>query len=272
MPAEPVFERVLLVHTDEHPQADLLEYTALLASFTLAGEAVVATYPSNGVLRQFTPAAQRSFQSRRLATPAVEILSEPDVDGVLETARRHKAGLVVMRHPMALDSGKNVAKRILTECPCSVLFVPPDARPVIRRVVAGFDVDAAGQALLDRTVEFCYAARVEELAGVHATARETKLDRSMALFRLLGHVNLEGLACTPVLADDSAPARALARVATERGADLIVVGRRPGASPRVALALLEDCPFPVMQILLPVPAAGVRGLLRRIFAGSNPSQ
>jgi hypothetical protein len=132
--------------------------------------------------------------------------------------------------------------------------------------VAGFDLDG-GQVLLERTVRFCYAARVEELAGVHACARETKLDRSMTLFRLLGHVDVEGLVCTPVLADDSVPQRALARVAVERGADLIVVGRKSGASPRVALALLEDCPLPVMQILLPVPAAGVRGLLRRIFAG-----
>lgn len=267
---ESVFRRVLLVHTDEEPQRDLLEYTALLASVTVAGDAVVAAYPSNGVLRDLTPAALRPFEARRLPRPAVELLAEPDVEGVLEAAREHRADLMIMRHPQAFDASRELAKRILTESPCSVCFVPHGAPPRLRRVLAGLDLDAAGRTLLDHAVQLCYAARSEELIGLHACAREGKLDCSMQLFRLLGEIDLDGLACTPILEDDSAPQRALARIAAERGADLVVVGRKPGAPPRVAYSLLWDCSVPVAQMLLPLPVTGVRGFLRRVFSNPEP--
>jgi nucleotide-binding universal stress UspA family protein len=267
---EPAFRRVLLVHTEEEPQRDLLEYTALLASMTVAGDAVVAAYPSNAMLRELTPAALRPFEERRLPRPCVGLLAEPDIDGVLEAARDYQPDLMVMRHPLAYEASREVAKRILAEAPCSVCFVPSGAAPRLRRVVAGLELDAAGRALLDQAVQLCYAAHSAELIGVHACAREMKSDRLEELKRLLGRVDVRGLSCTPLMEDDSAPQRALARVAAARQADLVVVGRKPGAAPRVAYSLLWDCQVPVVQMLLRMAASGVRGFLRRVFSNPEP--
>jgi hypothetical protein len=265
-----VFRRVLLVHTDEEPQRDLLEYTALLASATVAGDAVVAAYPSNGVLRDLAPAARRPFEDRRLPRPAVELLAEPDVDGVLEAARELRPDLMVLRHPQAYDAPRELARRILADAPCSVCFVPQGAPPRLQRVVAGVELDTSGRALLDQAVQLCCAARSEELIAVHACAREGKLDRSIELFRMLGEIDTADVVCTPLMEDDSAPQRALARIAAGRQADLVVVGRKPGAAPRVAYSLLWDCQVPVAQVLLPAAGNGLRGLLRRVFSNPEP--
>lgn len=269
-PSEPPFRRVLLVHTEEEPQPDLLEYAALLASITVAGDAVIAAYPSNTLLREWAPAALRPFEERRLPHPSVELLAEPDIDGVLEAARECQPDLMVMRHPLAYEASREVAKRILAEAPCSVCFVPSGAPPRLRRVVAGLELDAAGRALLDQAVQLCYAAHSMELIGVHACAREIKSDRWDELRRMLGQVEVSGLSCTPLMEDDSAPQRALARVAAARQADLVVVGRKPGAAPRVAYSLLWDCQVPVVQMLLRMAASGLRGFLRRVFSNPEP--
>jgi hypothetical protein len=170
---------------------------------------------------------------------------------------------------------------VLTEAPCSVCFVPLDAPPRLERVLAGIDLDHAGHELLSHAARLCHAARAEELLAVHSCFRETLDDgetsrerfhtaRTLDLFRFMARAELNGVTCTPLLEEARAPHRALSRMASEHRADLVLVGRRPGAAARIASELLWDCPAPLVQLLLPKLAVGLRDMLRRVFSNPEP--
>jgi NAD-dependent deacetylase len=88
--------------------------------------------------------------------------------------------------------------------------------------------------------------------------------------RFMARANLPGVCCTPLMEEAANPHRALARVAKERSADLVMVGRRSGSAPRVSAGLLWECTLPLVQVLLPGAGDGLRGLLRRVFSHPEP--
>lgn len=275
------FERIVLVHTGERPENDLLEYTALLAATAENGQALVAAYPSNGVLRSLSPAARQLFEARGLQSPRIRMLSEPDVDAALETALEHNADLLVMRHPKVFETRRTLARRVLTEAPCSVCFVPEGAEPKLTRVIAGIELDSTGHTLLARAARLCHEARAEELIALYSYFQDSSNDdesgrerfrteRTLDLFRFMARAELSGVSCTPVAEEAPAAHRALARVACERQADLVVVGHRPGTASPVTRELLWDCPSPLVQVRLGDRQTGWKGAMRRVFSNPEP--
>jgi hypothetical protein len=276
MTPNPAFERVVLVHTAKDPEHDLLEYAALLASTTPDGAAVAAVYPANGVLRALTPALRGLFEARGLRSPDVRVLTEPDVDGVLEAAREHCANLLVVRHPRFLEDSRSLARIILSEAPCSVCFVPLGVEPRIRRVIVTLAADGADADLVAHAVQVYNGAGATELVAVHSRFSEVNgYSRS-----LREHFRLEDSLRLSTSHDLQSVARSLTGSAPFPGGeitapaggfepDLVLVGRRPGRSARVSAQLLRDCPFPLMQVLLPDRARGWRDSWKRAFSNSS---
>jgi nucleotide-binding universal stress UspA family protein len=271
------FPRVLLVHTAAHPEADLLDCAAMLSG----GETEIAAYPSGAVLRSLSPAVRYRFEARGLAPPRVRLLAELDVDAAFEAASAARADLLVMRHPRAFDRPRALARRLLVESPCSICLVPEGAPARIDCILTGISLDESGRHLLDRAASLYRSTRAQELIALYSCFHDSVCsdedqhqefvsERTLALLRFMTKARPAGVSCTPLIEEAAEPHRALARVAAERSADLVVVGRRRGAAPRVSASLLWDCPAPLVQVLLPGPARGIRTVLRRVFSNPEP--
>ncbi len=269
------FPRVLLVHTGDRPDIDLIDWAALLSS----GATTVAAFPSDIVLRSLAPATRRRFLARGLAAPNLRFLAEPDVDAALEAAAEAKADLLVMRHPRLFEKSRSLARRVLAESPCSICLVTERAPSRIERIVAGIDLDDSGQEVLTQAASLYHSTGAEELIALHSCFHETlsddeehherfRFEREIALLRFMSRARLPGVSCTPLVEEAAQPHRALARVASQLAADLVVVGRRSGSAPRISNRLLWECTSPLVQVLLPDTGGGLRAFLRRFF--SNP--
>lgn len=274
------FHRVLLVHTGEGPELDLLDYAALLSSGGRGMSTTVAAYPSDAVLRFLVPAARARFEARGLVPPDLRLLPELDMDAAFEAAVEAQADLLVMRHPRLFDRPRAMARRVLTESPCSVCLVPEQAPSRIGCILAGIDLDESGRRVLSQAASLYHSAQAEELIALHSCFHETasedehqrerfRFERTLDLLRFMARASLSGISCTPLTEEAASPHSALARVARERSADLVVVGRRSGSAPRVSGGLLWECAQPLVQVLLPGPG-GVKGALRRIFSNPEP--
>lgn len=275
------FRRVLLVHTGERPELDLIDYAALLSSGGRAMSTTVAAYPSDKVLRFLAPVVRTRFEARGLEAPNVRLLAEPDMDAAFEAATEARADLLVMRHPRLFEKPRAIARRVLSESPCSVCLVPEEAPSRIGRILAGIHLDDSGRGVLSQAASLYRCAKAEELIALHSCFHESvsedefqhqrfRSERTLDLWRFMARANLPGVCCTPLMEEAATPHRALARVARERSADLVVVGRRSGSAPRVSAGLLWECTQPLVQVLLPGAGDGVRGLLRRIFSHPEP--
>lgn len=275
------FQRVLLVQTGEDPELDLLDYAALLCSGGKGATTTVAAYPSDGVLRSLVRAARARFEARGLAAPNVQLLPEPDMDAAFEAAEESRADLMVLRHPLLFDKPEAVAHRVLNESPCSVCMVPRQSPSQIGCILAGIDLDDTGRELLNRAASLYESTQAAELIALYSCPYDAMWDdeqqrerfrseRTLDMLRFMARIRLPRIYCTPLVEEAAHPHRALARVARERGADLVVVGRRSGSAPRVSPQLLWECAQPVIQVLLPGSGSGLREFLRKIFPHPEP--
>ena len=189
--------------------------------------------------------------------------------------------MLVMRHPAAFEKPRALARRILHESPCSVCLVPGNAPPRVERILAGIRTDDSGRNVLSQAASLYHAAQAEELLAVHSCFYEIFdgdqvmyerfcSERTLELYRFMAGMRLPGVSCTPVLAEGAAPQRVLAREASGRSADLVVVGRQLGTPARISTELLKVCQLPLVQVLLPHPGDGMRGRLRRFFSNPEP--
>ncbi len=273
---ECAIRRLLLVHTGEEPEVDLLDYAALLS----AEETTIAAYPFDGVLRSMSATARTRFEVHGASAPILRALPELDLDWVFNVAR--DADLLVMRRAGALGASHTLVRRILSESPCSVCLAPKRPPTRIERVLVGIKLDETSRAVLERAASLCRGLGADELIVAHCCSPDVYLDldeaqmeqfrseRTLELYRFLARCSLRGISCTPVIEEGTEPHRALARVARQRSADLIVAGRRNGVAPRTAAGLVRECTAPVVQVLLPAPPDSLRARLRRIFSNPEP--
>lgn len=238
------FRSVVAVHTDGQPWRDLVDYATMLAGSAGQLDAVIAAPGGH-------------------------------LEAALEAAREHRADLLVMRHPRVSGQSRRSAQRILRAAPCSVCFLPPEAPAKADRILAGIDLNGAGRALLARATQLCRGVSAEELIAVHCCFRESadddestrerfRFERMLRLFRFMSHAELNGVACTPVLEEGATAHKALARVVSERSADLVVMGREPGGRASIMGEFLWNCASPTLQVLLPhPPGTSLAGRLAR---------
>ncbi len=92
-------------------------------------------------------------------------------------------------------------------------------------------------------------------------------DRTSRMSVFLARVELHGVDCTPIVEGAPSPYRALSRALAQRDADLVVVGQRPGAVPRMSTRLMRECEVPLLQVrLADFPLTRWQALKDRWFA------
>jgi nucleotide-binding universal stress UspA family protein len=285
----PLFRRILAVHTQQRVDRDLLDYAALLASSDSGTGALVVAFPSDSVLRSLAPTARAIFKARQAGSVSLRLATAPELDWVFDAAVEFGADLIVMRRPRNGRQGRTMARRLLSEAPCSICLVPPNVAPCLERVVAGVDLSPRSRTLLASAARFCVQSGAEGLIALHSCFRDTLCDsqdfaesyrnqRLLNLYQLLPRSGIADLELIPSIKESPSHDRALLRAVREHSAHLIVVGR--WGLPPLLLArpsretenLLWHCPVPLLQVLLsqqPVPF--LRALRTRLFPLVEPT-
>jgi nucleotide-binding universal stress UspA family protein len=289
--SEGVFSRLVAIHSGDRPDRTLLEHATALAALGPTGEPEIAALPAVAAALSLGEVARSTFAARGLRSASVRTLPAPDVDAILEAARDHRAGLLVMRTPSDRKRGRAIAKRILADSPCAIYFVPPGEIPArFDTVVAGVDVTPASADVLELTCRLASSAGTEEILAVHSRFRETiaadedaerrfRADSFLRFHRFLRDVPRNGTRLTPVIEECARYSRALLDVVAERGADLVVVGRPPRLrrlsslkGPAPSLDLLRECPRPVLSVPVYAKPTGVLEALREgLFREPEPA-
>jgi nucleotide-binding universal stress UspA family protein len=187
--------------------------------------------------------------------PHVRHGSELDAEIIAQAADSQADLLVIRRRGRRgllarLMFGEMVG-RVVSRAPCSVIVAPRDARLWSRRVLLALDPDHADPGLVQAALAVAAECGLPLLAVAVGASPQAVLDEVLAQAQARG-VNAETQAA------QGRPADLILSLAQERGADLIVVGRRgPGPSHRVwiggvtqKIIGLAECP-----VLVHVPSA-----------------
>ena len=260
------FQRVVAVHTAEYPDVGLLDFAAAMAC---GSHLTVASYPTDDALRILPSLARRCAESHGLGPPEFLLLTEPEVESAFATASDANADLLVMREPGRLARGT------LKQAAPSVCFLPTGASPAVRRILAHVELNPEGRHVLKRTARLYRALGVQELFALQVYCSDAaygheadQFERRKNLLHFVHRASRRGVSYTPVLEESARPLRTLARVALERSADLVVIGRQLRASSRALCELTRECNAPVLQLRLPEFTLGAR--LRQIFSNPEP--
>jgi len=126
------------------------------------------------------------------------------------------------------------AKKIIDDSPCNVLVVPREAKPWERRILVGFDGNPSGEAALDLTTTLAKATGVPITLGSVAREEGPAASILAELAREAAErLRLDGVEAEARQHIGGNPADGLATLARETGADLIVLGKRPGGLSRL---------------------------------------
>lgn len=259
-----------------------------MASLHAATELIVLSRPTRAL--QSFAAAPKPALSRSGSTVVVRVscrvLVEPDLDGLLGSVSDTGADLLVVRHPRGMTGWRTMARRLAHESPCSLCLTPPGSPPLPTCIVAGMPREESAGAILRAAA--CIARRTcaREFLAVR-TWSDWVMDPSQAAldrlreaewlnwFRLIEHMDLEGVDCTPRIEETPEFSKGMLRVAQERGADLIVApapnGRRSWfpdrRSPQDGLVLRTQAPLLLLRS--PKPPQPLRQRLWRLLAGPD---
>jgi hypothetical protein len=151
----------------------------------------------------------------------------------------------------------------------------------LHRVVAGIDRNDSGRRLLARLGPLCRSTGAQELIALHCCqndigcrnpegSRDFRARHKLEVVRFVARSAPRGVTCRPVVEDGVDSHRTLARVASQRQADLIVVGRPAGTPPRTAAALARHAAVPVLQVVLPREKKVILAAMRRAFCKTEP--
>ena len=268
------FRRVLLVHTGERPELDLIDYAALLSSGGRAMSTTVAAYPSDKVLR-FRARSPHSLRGPGWA-PEGAAPRRAGYGCRLRSRRRREGRSSGDAAPATVrEAASHRAARPLG---IALLCVPGAGRSAVpywphprrdppRRIRAR---------VLSQAASLYRCAKAEELIALHSCFHESvsedefqhqrfRSERTLDLWRFMARANLPGVCCTPLMEEAANPHRALARVAKERSADLVMVGRRSGSAPRVSAGLLWNVRCHWCRCCYPAPETACEGCSGAFF-------
>lgn len=266
------FRHVAAVQSEEGPDLPLLEFAARLTSGANGGNLTMVAFPSDGVLRNLPAAVNRCAHVHGLRDPEVLLVTEPELEAVFPMVEEAQVDLLVMRCP------RKISRRALSWCGCSVCLLPPDLPGSFSRILVNIDLDAAGRHLLSRAGRVISALEASELVALNIRYPEVVLCEPFStgkewkdLLHFVHRARPRGVSCTPLLEGSARRDDTLARVAAECGADMVIVGRRPGDLRTCDLRrLAEDTSLPILQLRLPGPTGGMRARLRQVFSHPEP--
>ena len=204
------------------PMVSNVEYEAVAPELAAQGEE--EAFAKVTQLRATAKAAgvDLDIRVRRGEEPSHEIIAEAQRCGadLIVARRRGKRGFLAQ-----LMVGEMVGK-VATLAPCSVLLVPRAGRLWSRRVLAGVDASPAAQRAAETAANLAVRSDLPLLIA-SAAAHDTDADRAHAegaIATAVGIAERVGARVERRLVTGR-PDEAIAALAVETGADLIVVGR-----------------------------------------------
>lgn len=177
--------------------------------------------------------------------------------------------------------------RLATAAPASTLFVPPGWAPVMRHILVAVDFGQSALASVQAAIRLARHFSPAKCLLLHVDRQETRGgDGDVAPFRsrelmakfdqLLGGVESHGVKLKPMLVKAQFVERAIARVAAEQAADLVVLGTRGrtqigrGLFPSVTLATLREYGGAVLAEKMAGPPLGLRDSVRQWGGTDGP--
>lgn len=273
------FRRIFVADLSATLDVSLLKYGANIASLERGTQVTVAAVPSTEVLRSLVPAARSAFASCPGVDVACRVLVEPDVDSLFKLVSEAHADLLLVRHPHRWPDGRLLARRIVTESPCSVWMVPDGVSHRLRRVAVDVGQQSAGHQLLRLACALGREARTEALlaievrfASLFASLDELRERTKFELSCLMARMEVGDMECSVLVEDSPHAFRALRRTASEQRADLLVT-----ASPEQELfgnrQHIDDLISPsgpaLLGVRLPRQNFSWRGVLSRVFSSEE---
>jgi nucleotide-binding universal stress UspA family protein len=186
-------------------------------------------------------------------------------DEVLRFAASIKAELIVAGASRSAGARRSFARRLAMNAPCSVWAVPHDFPARISRVLVPIDFSVRAADALSVGTSIAASVGLEECEALHVSFNEASVtyDEYADLIReneegafaiFAARVDLHGVHVKPRFVEASHAAHAIARVAAETRADLIVMGTR-GRSRSASVLLgsetdqmLRDTTVPLLAV------------------------
>jgi SulP family sulfate permease len=180
---------------------------------------------------------REAAEAREVHCEDVIVEGADPTKAVTSAARQVDAQLLVIgRTPPKGIADRMVgvhAARIIDEAPCHVLVVPKGVEFWRKRILVGYDANPSSVAALEIAATLAKAAGLPITLGLVAKEgdKAAEVIQSLADEAAAG-LRLDGVD-TEVRRVEGAPAQALASLAQEIGADLIVLGKRQGGLNRL---------------------------------------
>jgi hypothetical protein len=232
------FRRILIADLSGDLDTGLLRYSASVLPSDHETEITVASLPGDRVLRSLTPMVESVFSRRRLSNVKCRILVEPDVEGLFAAVNDCRADLLLTRLPRESPDRERLARRLISESPCS-LWLAPEVEPrPMRRVAAAVGSGQSKSPLLRIACALARATRIEDLLAVEVyfqplldqspeTLERIRDDRVTELYCLMSRMDLGDITCSLRIEQSPHTSRALWRAALETEADLLIASAPP---------------------------------------------
>jgi hypothetical protein len=275
------FRRIFIADLSSALDLDLLRYGAGVAALHRGSEVTIGALPSPQVLQTLVPSSRAIFASCDEAEVACRVLVEPDVDSLFAVASECRADVLLVRHPHRRPDGRQLARRIVTESPCSVWLVPDGAGPRLRSVAAQVGPAGVGTKILRLACALGREARAEALHAIHvsfapllATLDELRERKLFELSCTMARMDVGDMECTLHVDDSPYASRALCRAASRQDVDLLVAAA-PSQGPFGLVwnrSDVDDLIAPARSALLGIrlPGPGFWGAIHRVLTAPDP--
>ncbi|MGB3542572.1 universal stress protein [Rubrivirga sp.] len=236
----------------------VVDYAALVASMAQSDRVrFTHVLPSPSSLGDLYPIYRQSFEDarvearRRIEDVVEDHFDAPDSTAVSRMLLEGSPLLEILR--LASDGadlvvvcrdhdGGTIAEKLARKAPCSVLVVPPDVPPAIRRIVVPVDFSDHAADAVEVAAAFAESAGLEEVHLLHVYPiptsyfkldlnhdefeRQVRLHAEDRFERFVARLDLHGLRSVRHLAGSDDVPDAIRRETAALEADLVMVGTR----------------------------------------------
>ncbi len=278
------FRRIFVADLSASLDLDLLRYGASIAAMGRDTEVIVGALPGDRVLRSLVPAVRTIFAERQEVGVSCRVLVDPEIDGLFTVMADCGADLLLVRHPGRWPNGRVIARRMMSESPCSVWFVPEGVTPRLRRVAVEVGSAGASAHILRLACALGRQAGAEFLVAIHVSVasalerlEELRAQKLLELQCMMARLDSGDMECLVHLDESPYISRTLRRAARWQQADLLVASSRThepldwlrGRSEMDELVDLGSSAL--LGIRVPGPPPNWWDVLGRIFSAPEPS-
>ena len=213
-----------------------------------------------------------------------DVLEGAPLTQMLRLTQQKEIDLVLIGKTKEHQSSGMLPEKLARKAPCSVLIVPEDSEPRIRRILVAVDFSEHSSDALEVAVAFasagsspeilcvhiydnptCYMQPAEISTGIYENLAAISQEHAQRHFRnLLDHCDWKDCLVRPLFLEAGRPWQAIADVAEKECADLIVVGAR-GRTTAAALVLGSVTERLIGETAIPLLAVKKKGTGLRLL-------